>query len=259
LIGASNPQPDIRKTSESADWPYRDEATIMYGVGQMMMDRFFNGLVYLDGRKVPDPLIAFDNLRNHKVLAQYDLYPDEYGLMYKITHNTEQYEEVEGKKVNKWGRWAICETQCHEMLHAWQQHGRGKEPYKGGINAHNEEFVMKAKELGLNVTPVIGCHFAVADEGSPFAILMKKLGLPRPADVPKEESKMDWFKFGKEIRGKSSLSKWTCPECKLNVRLGIKGNPEIIHDPCSEKKGEKVFFVRADQPHQTIYKVDDKP
>jgi hypothetical protein len=28
--------------------------------------------------------------------------------------------------------------------------------------------------------------------------------------------------------------------------MGIKGNPEIIHYPCSEKKGEVVFFVRAE-------------
>lgn len=27
--------------------------------------------------------------------------------------------------------------------------------------------------------------------------------------------------------------------------MGIKGDPRIIHEPCSEKKGELVFFVRA--------------
>jgi hypothetical protein len=36
------------------------------------------------------------------------------------------------------------------------------------------------------------------------------------------------------------------------VRIGIKGNPEIVHDPCSEKKGEKVFFVRADTLAQSL-------
>jgi len=88
LIATSNPQTEIQKHSETANWEYRDQANFLYTVGSEMMSRFFNGLVYLDGKKVPDPLIAFDNLRNNNVLAQYDLRPDEYGLMYKITFNT---------------------------------------------------------------------------------------------------------------------------------------------------------------------------
>jgi len=253
VIEVQNPQREIRKTSENADWPFREEATVMYRVGQKMMDRFFNGLVYLDGRKVPDPLIAFDDLRNYKVLAEYNLYPDEYGLMYKITHNTQQYENIEGKKVYKWGRWALCEAQCHEMLHAWQQHGRGKEPYRGGFNSHNEEFVNKGKELGLNITPAIGCHFAVADEGSPFSVLMKELGVTRPEDVPKDATG-NWFRWGKERQGRSSLTRYTCPSCGLNVRIGIKADPEIIHHPCSEAQGHDVFFIKSETKHQTIYK-----
>jgi hypothetical protein len=41
--------------------------------------------------------------------------------------------------------------------------------------------------------PDIGCHVAVA--GEPFSILMKEWGVERPDDVPKEDRKMDWFKF----------------------------------------------------------------
>lgn len=41
-----------------------------------------------------------------------------------------------------------------------------------------------AKQLGLNVLPNVGCHFAVADEGSPFAILMRETGITRSTGVP---------------------------------------------------------------------------
>lgn len=248
IISKVNPQPEIRRASENLDWPYREEAELMYKVGQVMMERFFNGLVYLDGKKVPDPLIAFDDLRNNNVLACYDLFPDEYGLMYKITHNTQQYEVVDGSLKPKYGRFAVCEVQLHEMIHAWQQDGRGKEPYKRGKSTHNKEFCQTAKQLGLNVVPNVGCHFAPADEGSPFAILMHEMGIQRPTDVPIVEDtrgrRFDWFEIGKKEKGRSTLSGWVCPECNMKVRLGVKGNPELIHAPCSEKKGTEVFLVR---------------
>jgi len=68
-----------------------------------------------------------------------------------------------------------------------------------------------------------------------------------PLNTLSPELDIDWFKWfmdqmGKGRKGRSSLHKWTCPECRLNVRIGIKGNPEIVHEPCSEKKGEKVFL-----------------
>jgi len=39
----------------------------------------------------------------------------------------------------------------------------------------------------------------------------------------------------------------------MNVRMGISGNPELIHHPCSEKLGERVFLVRDDGLKHTIY------
>jgi hypothetical protein len=51
------------------------------------------------------------------------------------------------------------------MLHLKQQK-YGKDPYKSGRNTHNKEFVTMAKNLGLNVFPVIGCHYQVADADS---------------------------------------------------------------------------------------------
>ena len=107
--------------------------------------------------------------------------------------------------------------------------------------------------------PVKGSHAAVAD--GVFAQLMEELGIERPDMPPTMDAlKIDWFKFlsgfdGKERKGTSTLKKWTCPECGMNVRMGISGNPELIHHPCSEKLGEKVFLVRDDGLKHTIYEI----
>lgn len=247
-----NPQPEIQKHSETADWEYQEPAALMYHVGKVMMERFFNGLVYLDGKKVPDPLIAFDNLRNNNVLAQYDLRPDEYGLMFKITHNTEHFIDVNGKKEYKYGNWALAEVQLHEMIHAWQQHGRGKDPYKSGRNTHNKEFVRKAKELGLNVVPVVGSHYQIADEGSPFAILMRQLGFARPSDIPRidRNPKDDWFEIGKKRKGRSSLTKWSCG-CQ-NAWIGASE----FYAQCSKCGNE---FVQATAARQILKELANAP
>jgi hypothetical protein len=36
--------------------------------------------------------------------------------------------------------------------------------------------------------------------------------------------------------------------------MGKNNDPGLIHQPCSEKKGEKVFLVKDDGVPQTIYK-----
>jgi len=122
------------------------------------------------------------------------------------------------------------------------------------------------ESLGLHLKLDEGFHTKLADE--PFAVLMKELGVEQPEELPTlpPELNIDWFKWllkelGKEKKGISTLTKWTCPECGLNARIGIKGNPEMVHDPCSEKVGHKVFFVKADGLKHTIYtaKEDSQP
>ena len=97
----------------------------------------------------------------------------------------------------------------------------------------------------------------MADDDKPFGILMREWGIPRPVMAEPVPAGVDWFKFwadlaGKGKRGTSSLTKYECPECGLKVRIGIKSDPEIIHEPCSIKKAEKVFFVRADTLAQAM-------
>lgn len=250
LIQNLNPQPEVRRNAENAvDWEYKEEAAFLYRLAVVFRDRLVDPILRVDRSQVPDPVISFDNMRNNNVLAAYTLARNPQGLLHEITLNTENYIDQEGKKVWRYGRWAQAESLLHEMLHLKQQK-YGKDPYKRGKSTHNKEFCDMAKQLGLNVTPNVGSHFTPADVGSPFDILMKEMGIERPVDVPTVEDKrgrrLSWFEIGKREKGRSSLTKWTCPECGLNARIGIKGDPYIIHAPCTEKTGKLVFFVRVD-------------
>lgn len=222
LIIRPDPQPEVRRNAEEAkDWEYADEAKYLYRMAVLFKDRFLDPVLLTDRRRLPDPVISFDNLRNYKVLAGYTLHRNPQGLLDEITFNTEQYDTVEGKQVWRFGKWAQMETLLHEQIHLWQQNF-GETPVIPGKTPHNKEFVKKAESLGLHPMPDVGCHVAVAD--GVFAQLMHELGIERPEDVPTAEN-MDWFKalidlLGKGKKGRSSLSKWSCG-CQ-NVRVGTK-------------------------------------
>ena len=224
-------KPDLQKHQESTEWKFREEAEFWYDLAKEMDQRFFNGLVYLDGTKVPAPTIAFDNLRNKNTLACYDLFPDEYGILGKITFNTEWYLTRDGKQIWELGRYSQGETLCHEYVHLWQQIGRGKDPYrqeKHKRDTHNKEFVAKAEELGIHPMAVKGVHTKVATPGSPIDILLKGKGIYPPSEAysTPEDGKINWAHWliilggGSVKKGRSSLSKWSCG-CQ-NVRVGTK-------------------------------------
>src|SRR5215212_1787192 len=251
----------IRKHEETANWEYKEEAKFWYGISQEMDKRFFNGLIYPDGKKVPPPVTAFEDLRNKNTIAAYDLLPDEYGIVGKITFNTAHYKDAvdeSGRHIKVWerGRYSQGETLLHEYIHLWQQIGRGKDPYrweKHRKDTHNKEFVSKAEELGIHPMPVRGVHTKIATPSSPIDILLKEIGVfpPYGAYGKPEDDKRNWAdwvlsKDGQKPRGKSTLNKWICPDCGLAVRIGIKSDPMLVHDACSEIKGEKVFLVRDD-------------
>ena len=222
LISGLSPQPEIQKHQETADWPFKEEATKWYGVSQEMYKRFFNGLVYPDGKVVPAPVIAFDDLRNKNTLACYDLYPDEYGILGKITFNTEWYEKTDGKQRWTQGDYALGETLLHECCHLNQQIGRGLDPYnykKYKRNTHNKEFITMAEKFGIHPMPNVGCHTQIATPGSPINILLKDMGIFPPKDAygKPADDRMNWGEWiiggGKESKtGRSSLTKWEC-EC----------------------------------------------
>lgn len=266
LIEITDPQPEVRKNAETAkDWEYVDEAAYLYRMATLFKDRFLDPILLTDRRRLPDPVISFKNLRNMNTLAAYTLERNPQGLLYEITMNSQQYVEeiVSEKPIRKWefGRWAQLETLLHEQVHLWQQNF-GDDPVRPGRSHHNKEFVEKCEALGLHPMPGVGCHIRKAD--GPFALLMREMGV-EPPDLTNqpEEITIDWFKWfldslGKRRKGKSSLHKWTCPECGLNARMGIKDDPLIRHEPCEHKTGHAVFFVRADGLRHTIYNSDQK-
>ena len=250
LFESFDPKPAIQKNAESArDWEYSEESRYLYGMASLFKNRFLDPILHTDRGRLPDPVISFDNMKA-KTLAAYTLHRNPQGLLDEITFNTAHYVDEGNQKVWAWGGWAKLETLLHEQVHLWQENF-GKHKHKPGRVAHDKEFVEKCESLGLHPMPVVGCHTAVAD--GVFAQLMAELGTPRPEDVPRENGeKRDWFRPEKE-KGRSTLHKWECPECGLKVRMGISGNPELIHHPCSEKKGEKVFLVQNDGLKHTIY------
>ena len=264
LINNFDPKPEVRKNAENArDWEYREEAIYLYGMAVVFRDRFLDPVLHTDRGRLPDPVISFENLRNKKTLATYTLHRNPQGLLDEITFNTAHYKEGEGNKVWAWGKWAQLETLLHEQVHLWQQNF-GEHPVKPGKVSHNKEFIEKCESLGLHPLPVVGCHIAVAD--GVFAKLMEEMGIERPNDVPREDTtewtktggnRKDWFRPEPE-RGRSTLHKWECPDCGMRIRVGIGGDPRLIHDVCSEIKGEKVFFVRHDGLSHTIYRGNKK-
>jgi hypothetical protein len=263
LIETINPQPEVRKNAENArDWEYAEEAAYLYRMAVLFKDRFLDPVLLTDRSRLPDPVISFNNLRNQNTLATYTLARNPQGLLYQITMNSEHFidSEVEGKTKKLWsfGRWAELETLLHEQVHLWQQNF-GECPVKPGRSHHNKEFVAKCESLGLHPMLGVGCHIRVA-EGA-FALLMKEMGIKPPGDFGQPDGlDFDWFKWliegeGKGRKGASTLKKWTCPGCGLNVRMGINGNPKLRHEPCETKSGHEVFLVRADGMTHTIYPI----
>ena len=237
LIKPVNPQPEVRKNAESApDWQYQDQARYLYGRAQLFRERLIDPIARIDRSQMPDPVISFDNLRNYRTLAAYRLTRNPNGLNYEIIMNTQHYTDVEGRKTWEYGEWALNETFVHELCHEWQQ-TTGKDPIQLGNIYHNQEFVDKCEGIGLHPKLGEGYHLRLAD--GPFGILMNELGIKAPEELKDTpgEFNLDWFRWlldfqGKSRRGTSSLTRWTCPGCGLNVRMGIKGDPELTHDPC---------------------------
>lgn len=239
LIEIINPQPEVRRNAEKAsDWEFKEEAAYLYEKAVALRERLIDPIARIDRMQLPDPVIGFDNLRNYKVLAEYLVIRDAVGLSCRVNFNTEHYIPQDSKLVWRWGRWAQLETLVHEYTHLWEQQVGNGRP------GHGKQFVGKMESMGLHPILGIGCHIAVADE--PFAIVMQEWGIERPSDVPTADGKSDWFKNGKELKGRSSLHKWTCPECGLNVRMGIADDPMLRHHTCEEAAGCPVFLIPGD-------------
>jgi len=259
-----DPQPEVRKNAEIArDWEYSAEAAILYRMAVLFKDRLLDPVLLTDRRRLPDPVISFTNLRNFSTLATYRLTRNPQGLLYEITFNSDHYVEAGGKLAWRFGKWAQLETLLHEQVHLWQQNF-GKDPVKPGRVYHNKEFVEKCESLGLHPKLGEGYHLKLANGA--FEVLMRELGIEQP-DLGRQppDVDLDWFKWlldflGKKPKGRSSLTKWECPECGLKVRMGIKGNPKLQHDPYEKTVRGPVFLIRSEEKTagRVIYQAPDE-
>src|SRR4030042_5479600 len=122
LIIRTDPQPEVRKNAENAaDWAFKDEESCLYHKAIALRERLIDPIARVDRKQLPDPVIGFEDLRNHKVLAEYLVYRDAVGLACRINFNIEHYYPDNGNLVWCWGRWAQLETLTHEYIHLFQQ------------------------------------------------------------------------------------------------------------------------------------------
>jgi len=252
IIGV-NQKPDpaefIRKYAEShKDWPYADLVVNLYPKVEIVKSRFFDGIFKpWDVSRLPMPPIAVEDMRNWKYLASYHLVRDGYGFSDRLTLNETHFKKDEyGNWVWDYGgEWGLWETIVHEMAHeACVRRNLARD--------HSKPFTDMLLQLGIYCNDR-GQHYKIADPNQPFGVLMKEWLIKRPTEndfVKEPEKPISWWFLldggNKERKGRSTLNKWICPECGISVRIGIKGNPEIVHEPCSVKKGEKVYFVRVE-------------
>jgi hypothetical protein len=224
-------------------WDYREEKADLDRMTAILKNRLVDPILRTHRLQMPDPVVGFDDAGNQNVLAYYNTVPNAHGIPDEIIFNTAQYDNREGKKVWRYGKWSQYETAAHEMAHGLLNFIAKIENRK--IPTHGKKFCELLESWGLHPVPGIGCHAQVADSDKPFGILMKEQMVARPDDVPRGEVKIktDWFRPEKG-KGRSTLTGYVCPSCNLKVRLGIKGDPELIHAPCSEKAGNPVFLVR---------------
>jgi hypothetical protein len=236
LVGDYSIYSELRKASIESRWDYADEMRKLYRRLDVMSERFMGRIQTPEfSGEIPPVVLAIDDLRNKNTLAAYNLVDDEYGLSYKITMNEVHYENA-GEEGRRWrfGEWAQSETLCHELFHHKQQL-LGKDPFTPRSRVtHNKEFTQMLEDVGLHCAPE-GFHYKVADVDSPFGLLMRQWGIEPPAeDVREREFKIHWFKDGKREKGRSTLTKYECPQCGLKVRYGRKDEPNLMHVPCGE-------------------------
>lgn len=230
----------IRRNAESdKEWEFHEYATLAYNLSTLYDDEIFNPFLKDMGVEMPPAMFSFDDLRNRKTLAQFNPDRNPQGLLDEITVNTTHFENKEFK----WGKWVYGEVIFHERLHHLQENFLNV--HSPNRVSHDRVFVQLGEKWGIHPTPVKGSHWKVADEDKPVGIILKRMGFERPDDVPRDDKK-DYFRPNPK-KGRSTLTKYTCESCGLNVRIGVQDDPELLHIPCG------TVLVKVDGKSHNIY------
>ena len=252
IIAVSNATEAIRNAAENnPEDKYREFRAKWNPVIDEIKRRFYPDF-WTPGDKfeLPTAPLAIEDMRNMKWLASYRTEPDGYGLNDKLTINEKWVVEKDGQYVWYWGDQELVETLVHEIGHEKMNYLIKQGKQKPMSNPHGKPFQKMMLQLGIYCNDK-GQHEKPCDNpDSPVGILLKDLGIPMIKDFPEATDKGNYWEFKPGIviekKGRSTLTGWVCPECNLKVRIGIKGNPELSHDPCSEKLGRRVNLIRLE-------------
>lgn len=253
----------LRENVKNAvDWEYQEVCDRLNLWADRVKTRFFDCIVYPDRPPLPDPVIGIAPMR-HNTLAGYSLTRNPQGLLYEITFNQRHFKDEEGRRVWVYGgEYGMVETLTHELAHLWQQNGGGKEPFKQGAKeTHNREFRDRLADIGLHCDAG-GAHTAPADGA--FEAFMREYGITKP-EIPQEgvsfEDWMKWFaEFFKDYKpkGRSTLHKWSCPECGLSVNATTRKDISLICGECKAETGNDIFFVRSERRRKQSHQLKPK-
>lgn len=218
---------------QDTSWKHHDLAVTLYRWADLLTENLIDPVARPGIDRMPAPIIGFEK-DDIRTLAYYTLGKNPTGIEDQIVLNEHHLNRP---------LYSILESLCHELLHLKQQR-RGKHPYVRGSDTHNNEFVYDlAEPIGLHPTPVKGYHWKQAD--GPFRDLAVSRGIEvPPAETLDKKAKKNWWDVEKP-KGRSTLTKYSCPGCGLNVRVGVSNEVTLACVPCSRIKGSEVILVRA--------------
>lgn len=175
------------------DWNFRQVAFDLHQWAERMVLEF--------KLEIPPPCLAIEYLGRGR-LGHFRRGRNGFGLRDEIA--------IDQKHLNRGPLWDVYGTLLHELLHSWQEHhGR-----PGRRNYHNKEFRDKACSLGLLIDEAGHTRYAAGE--TPFALLMYRYGIERPAEDAEVSSEIVVTPVPP---CGSTLKLYACP-CGVKVRVG---------------------------------------
>lgn len=234
------PNREVKRFVESdgpVDWPHAETLKFLYRALDRINFLFFSPK---DESQIPIPQavlgIAKEDIR---VLAYFRTTYNPNALPLEIVLNEQHINRP---------RWELCESLTHEALHLFQEYmvkHKQHDYFSCAGNYHNKQFCLMAKEIGLNVFPGAGFHFAPPDEGSQFDKAMTLIGVERPPEAkpvdpkpPKKPPSGNYWDIGPKPKGGSTLIQYTANECTRQPQCKLRSGRKDLHISCDDCQGK---------------------